>query len=165
VARHIGINYQAFLDDGILQIMSPEEVSAVAQEGIDIQLHTHSHQLIGKLGRSGELQKDIEENRRRIIELTGCTPVHFCYPSGKYSVEYLPALRELGIATATTCEPALATRTSNQLLLPRYVDTDARTQSEFESWLSGVGSLLMQLQGVARRSGSTATEAIVQVGP
>ena len=146
LARHIGIDYQAFLNSRILQIMSPEEIKAVAQQGIDIQLHTHSHQFVPKLARGGELQADIEENRRRIVELTGRHPIHFCYPNGKYNPEFLPALHELGIATATTCEPALAARNSNPLLLPRYVDTDARTQSEFEAWISGVGSLLTGLR-------------------
>ena len=146
LARHVGIDYSAFLDSRILQIMSPEEVSEIAQEGIDVQLHTHSHQLITTLVRGEGLEAEIGENRRRIFQLTGRTPVHFCYPSGKYSLESLPALRQLGIVTATTCDPDLAAKSSNPLLLPRYVDTDVRSEGEFEAWLSGVGSLLVRLR-------------------
>ena len=153
LANHIGIDYQAFLDGGILQIMSPEEVSAIAREGTDIQLHTHSHQLVTDLDQE-ELRTDIEENRRRIVELTGTDPVHFCYPNGKYSPECLPTLRDLGIATATTCEPALTAGNSNPLLLPRYIDTDTRTPSEFEAWLSGVGGLLPRLRARQNSNGN-----------
>ena len=76
--------------------------------------------------------------------------MHFCYPSGKYSLESLPALRQLGIVTATTCDPELVAKSSNPLLLPRYIDTDVRSEIEFEAWLCGVGSLLVRL-GVARK--------------
>src|SRR5271169_6501281 len=108
--------------------MSPAEVIASAEEGVDIQLHTHPHRLITTLDQDHELRAEIEENRTRILQLTGRNPVHFCYPSGKYGTEYLPALRQLGIATATTCEPDLAARSSDPLLLPRYVDTETQTQ-------------------------------------
>jgi peptidoglycan/xylan/chitin deacetylase (PgdA/CDA1 family) len=145
LARHVGLDYEAFLEGRILQIMSPEEVSAIAQEGVDIQLHTHRHRLIPTLGQGQELREEIEENRKRILQLTGHNPVHFCYPSGRYNAQCLPALRQLGIATATTCDPDLATRTSNPLLLPRYVDTEVQTQDSFYAWISGVGGLLVRL--------------------
>ncbi len=146
LARHIGIDYGAFLESRILQIMSPEEVSAIAQEGVDVQLHTHRHRLVTTLGHGEDLRTEIEENRKRIAEFTGRTPVHFCYPSGKYNSECLPALRRLGIETATTCVPDLAAKSSNPLLLPRYVDTEVQTQDSFDAWLSGVGSLLVRLR-------------------
>ena len=152
LARHLGIDYMGFVDSRILQIMDPEDVCAIAQEGIDVQLHTHSHRLITTLGQGEELRYEIEENRRRIFELTGRNPVHFCYPSGKYSLDSLPALRRLGIASATTCDPDLAARSSNPLLLPRYIDTDVRSDSEFEAWLSGVGSLLVRLRASKNHS-------------
>jgi peptidoglycan/xylan/chitin deacetylase (PgdA/CDA1 family) len=157
LARHVGIDYSAFLESYILQIMSPEDIRGIAQEGIDVQLHTHSHQLIPTLMRGEGLETEIGENRRRIFQLTGCNPVHFCYPSGKYNLESLPALRQLGIVTATTCDPDLVDRSSNPLLLPRYVDTDVRPEAEFEAWLSGVGSLLVRLGLSRNRYGSAAS--------
>ena len=154
LARHVGIDYGAFLQSRILQIMNPEEVSAIAQEGVDIQLHTHHHRLVTSLGQGQGLRTEIEENRKRIVYLTGRNPVHFCYPCGKYSVESLPVLRQLGIATATTCEPDLAARSSNPLILPRYVDTEVQTQDSFEAWLSGVSTLLMRLGLSSNRNGN-----------
>ena len=151
LALNIGIDYEAFLGSRILQIMSPAEVSATAEEGVDIQLHTHHHRLITTIDQDHELRAEIEENRTRIFQLTGRNPVHFCYPVGKYSPKYLPALRQLGIATATTCEADLAVRSSNPLLLPRYVDTEAQTMDSFEAWLSGVGSLLVRFRSSRNR--------------
>ena len=142
LAGHIGINYAAFLDSRLMQIMNPEEVTAVARAGIDVQLHTHRHQRVSRLGGQGLLQTAIDENRTRIVQLTGRNPVHFCYPSGDYRLDALPVLRELGIATATTCDPGLADGTSDPLLLPRYVDTSLQTESEFDGWLSGASSFL-----------------------
>jgi peptidoglycan/xylan/chitin deacetylase (PgdA/CDA1 family) len=154
LAHHVGIDYLAFVDSRVMQIMSPEDVRAISQEGIDVQLHTHSHRLITTLGNREELHTEIEENRTRIFQLTGLNPVHLCYPNGKYSIASLPALRQLGIVTATTCEPDLVARHSNPLLLPRYVDTGIQTESEFEAWLSGVGSVLMRLRVSRSRNGN-----------
>jgi len=146
MALHIGVDYSAFVDSRILQIMSPEEIAAIAQAGVDVQLHTHRHRLVTALGQGEELRDEIEENRRQLLEMTGRRAVHFCYPSGKYTLESLPVLRQLGIVTATTCEPGLASRGSHPLLLPRYIDTNSRSEAEFEAWLSGAGSLLAQLK-------------------
>ena len=154
LARHIGIDYLAFVDSRVMQIMSSEDVRAIAHEGVDIQLHTHSHQLITTLGTGEKLQSEIEENRSQILQLTGREPMHLCYPSGKFSLESLPALRRLGIMTATTCEPDLASASLDPLLLPRYVDTAVQTESEFEAWLSGAGSLLTRIRFSRNRYGN-----------
>jgi hypothetical protein len=59
-----------------------------------------------------------------------------------YRQEFLPWLTSEGVVSATTCDAGLASARSNPLLLPRLVDISARGKIEFESWLSGVGSLL-----------------------
>ena len=147
LARHIGFDYPAFLSRRLMHIMSPEEVSEIAREGVDVQLHTHRHQKVSKIGPQGKLPSAIEENRARIAQLTGRNPVHFCYPSGDYTLEALPVLRQLSIASATTCVPGLADKKSEPLLLPRYVDTSFQTEAEFEGWLSGASSFLSWRHG------------------
>jgi peptidoglycan/xylan/chitin deacetylase (PgdA/CDA1 family) len=147
MAGHIGLDYPAFVKTRILQIMDRQDVAAIADAGVDVQLHTHHHRLIPSLGLGEKLRFEIEENQRQILAMTGKRAVHFCYPSGKFSTESLPALRDLGIVTATTCEPAMAARESDPLLLPRYVDTEVKSPVDFEAWLSGVGSLLPQRHG------------------
>jgi peptidoglycan/xylan/chitin deacetylase (PgdA/CDA1 family) len=120
--------------------MNPDEVRAVAKAPrprIDIELHTHSHQTPED---PALFQREIVENRRRIEEMTGRRPKHFCYPSGVYRLPYLPVLRSEGVVTATTCEPGLVDRTTNQLLMPRFVDTMRVSDEEFQAWLDGAAA-------------------------
>jgi hypothetical protein len=52
-------------------------------------------------------------------------------------MEFFPWLTAEGVTSATTCEPSLASKTTNSLLLSRFVDTCAKTALEFEAWLDG----------------------------
>jgi hypothetical protein len=72
------------------------------------------------------------------VDLTGREPIHFCYPSGDYSREFLPWLEELGVKSATTCEQGLAGAASEPLVLPRILDRADVDALDFESWLCGV---------------------------
>jgi len=139
LAEILEIDYSAIAAKRILQLMNAREVAEVANDGIDVQLHSHRH-------RTPEeetlFRGEIKENRDRIRSLTGTEATHFCYPSGVYRLEFLEWLNKENVVSATTCDAGLVSRHANPLLLPRFVDTSGRTQLEFESWLSGVGSLL-----------------------
>ncbi len=148
LAQVLGIDYSAIVAKRILQLMNAREVAEVAKDGVDVQLHSHRH-------RTPEdevlFRREIEENRDRIRSLTGTDASHFCYPSGVYRREFLEWLNQEGVVSATTCDAGLINRYSNPLLLPRFVDTSGRTQLEFESWLSGVGSLLAVRRAAPQR--------------
>jgi peptidoglycan/xylan/chitin deacetylase (PgdA/CDA1 family) len=139
LAHNLGIDYQALSHKRILQLMNAHEVAAIASAGVDLQLHTHRHRTPED---ETSFRREITDNRERIHSLTGKSPAHFCYPSGVHRKEFFPWLENEGVLSATTCDVALVDRRSNRLLLPRFVDTWRRTQIEFESWLSGVGSLI-----------------------
>jgi peptidoglycan/xylan/chitin deacetylase (PgdA/CDA1 family) len=134
-AESLGIDYQSLVDRRIFQIMSPEEVTEVARGGIDIELHTHRHRTPSDRDL---FIREIRDNARRIEELTGRAPEHFCYPSGVVSPLFLPWLKECGVRSATTCQHGLATSSSDPLLLPRFLDGSGTDELDFESWLSGV---------------------------
>jgi peptidoglycan/xylan/chitin deacetylase (PgdA/CDA1 family) len=106
---------------------------------MDIQLHTHRHRTPSD--RTLFL-REIEDNRKRIEAMTGSRPTQFCYPSGAYEEAFLPWLREAGVESATTCDPGIATRSSEPLLLPRLVDSSTLSPVEFEGWLAGVADML-----------------------
>lgn len=139
LADRLNVDYDAVLSERILHLLNPAEVVQLAAQGIDVQLHTHRHRT--PLERQPFL-REIEDNRRAIEKITGSTASHFCYPSGLYDLQFLPWLSESGVASATTCDPGFTTRNTDQLLLPRLVDTSLFSPIEFEGWLSGISSIL-----------------------
>jgi hypothetical protein len=141
LASLLRVNYEELIQKRLLHIMTPEEVSRVASEEVDIQLHTHRHRTPSDRAL---FLREIEDNRKCIQAMTGSLPTHFCYPSGVYDEAFLPWLREAGIESAATCDPALTTRSSEPLLLPRLVDSSTLSPVEFEGWLAGVSNILPQ---------------------
>jgi peptidoglycan/xylan/chitin deacetylase (PgdA/CDA1 family) len=139
VTERAGLDYDALVESRLLTLMRPEEIRTLAAQGVDFQLHTHMH-------RSPEdpqdYVRDILLNRDRLDAMTGMHASHFCYPSGNYREGYLPVLREHGIESATTCDPGLATSSSDPLLLPRFVDNDEVAPVVFESWVTGLAARL-----------------------
>lgn len=118
-----------------LQIMDAGEVSGLAQAGIDFQLHTHRHRV--PLDET-LFAREIQDNRAAIAAMTGRPADHFCYPSNVHHHLFLPWLVKLGIVSAATSEPGMASLLSHALLLPRFVDSADVPPVEFESWVSGV---------------------------
>ena len=139
VARQLKLDYDALIEKRVMHLLAPDEVMRLAADGADIQLHTHRHRT--PLDRD-LFRREIEDNRHRIQAMTGLRPSHFCYPSGIYDHRFLPWLQEAGVVSATTCETGFASRSSNQLLLPRFLDSAALSSIEFESWLTGVSAAL-----------------------
>ena len=139
LAARVGADFDGFIRSRVLQIMTPDEIRSLPPE-IDVQLHTHRHRVPLTEAR---FRSEIEENRRALSSLRNGAPLDgFCYPSGVTDPRFVPWLRDLGVKTGLTCDPGLATATSDPLLLPRLVDTTGMTRLEFEAWLAGVASVL-----------------------
>ena len=139
LANLLEINYAEVLSKRIFQLMNSQEIAQLAREGVDFQLHTHRHCMPKD---KFLFQKEIRDNRESLNNKAPAERVHFCYPSGVYSREFLPWLTEEKIISATTCDVGLAGANTNPLLLPRMVDTSARNDLEFEAWLTGVAEFL-----------------------
>jgi peptidoglycan/xylan/chitin deacetylase (PgdA/CDA1 family) len=147
LASHLGVDYEALLEQRVMHNLTPDEVKRLAQDGFDIQLHTHRH----RTPKDQQLfLREIEDNRASIQKMTGHHGSHFCYPSGVYDPMFLPWLKQAGVVSATTCETGFATRGSNPLLLPRFLDNESLSDIEFESWLSGVARAIPQRRVGAR---------------
>ncbi|MBO0720970.1 MAG: polysaccharide deacetylase family protein [Blastocatellia bacterium] len=139
LAKHLSIDYEALLAKRILHLLNPQEVSGLADDGVDIQLHTHRHRT------PLEYQSfchEIEDNRTCIQSMTGNQATHLCYPSGIYNPAFFPWLKAMGVVSATTCDPGLASKKTNRMLLPRFVDTSLQEPIIFEGWLTGVSASL-----------------------
>jgi peptidoglycan/xylan/chitin deacetylase (PgdA/CDA1 family) len=139
LTAQLDVDYAALLEQRILHNLTPDEVGRLAAVGVDIQLHTHRHRT--PMDRQLFLL-EIEDNRKCIQEMTEKGPTHFCYPSGVYDLRFLPWLREAGVVSATTCELGFASRSSDRLLLPRFLDNATLSSIEFESWLTGISAAL-----------------------
>ena len=148
LAEVLGIDYATITRKRILQLMNAREVAEIARDGVDIQLHTHRHRTPEE---ENLFRREIADNRSRLQSITGREGRHFCYPSGIYRKEFFDWLKKERVDSATTCDAGLASPEDNPLLLPRFVDTSGRTQVEFESWLSGVGSLLALRKATPQR--------------
>jgi len=144
LAGALGLDYAALVATRVVHILTPNEVSVLARNGVDFQLHTHRHRTPSDRGL---FLREIHDNRERIRGITGDDPTHFCYPSGVHSLEWLPWLAEGGVRSATTGVPGLASPSANALLLPRLVDSAHLSPVEFQAWLSGVGAFLPRRSG------------------
>ena len=141
VAATLGVDYDAIVARGTLQIMPPDTVRALPGDLVDVQLHTHRH----RTPRDRTLfVREIKDNAILINELRGAAnPLEqFCYPSGDYYGEFFDWLRECGVRYATTCVPDLVSRTSDPMLVPRFIDTMHQSDATFEAWVSGFAALL-----------------------
>jgi peptidoglycan/xylan/chitin deacetylase (PgdA/CDA1 family) len=139
IAARLGIDYDGLAAQRLLTLLRPDEISQLAAEGVDFQLHSHEHR---SPVDAAAFVRDVLVNQQRIEALTGHHAVHFCYPSGNYRPTYPEALARAGIASATTCDPALATPLCDPMILPRFVDSGSVTPLIFRSWLTGLADRL-----------------------
>ena len=139
LAEHIGVDYAELRAKRILHLMNTDEVTELAEQSVDFQLHTHRH----RYPRDAQLlRREIRDNRLRIERLTHRPALHLCYPSGRYDHALLPCLESEQVESATTCDPGLVGSRSLRLLLPRFMDAQFVSASNFEGWLSGAAAFL-----------------------
>lgn len=138
IAERLGVDYQSILKNRILHLLSAEELTELSAEGVDIELHTHRHHA----PKSREyFRAELEENRKAIVQFTK-VPHHFSYPHGLYEKQFGEWLGSLEVFSATTCEPGLATNSSDRYKLPRLIDTSSLQLVELEGWISGFSKFL-----------------------
>jgi len=143
LAGTLGVDYAAFCRERRFHLMTPAEVRELAaRPGFRFELHTHRHCAPRDERR---FRREIRENRDRVAALTGTAPAHFCYPSGEYDPAFLPWLRDEGVQSATTCDPALAAPSGDLFRLPRLLDWSGLTPIEFDAWLCGSGHMVQRL--------------------
>jgi len=150
----LGDDYDAILAKRLLTVMTRDEAAEVARDGIDVELHTHRHRTPND---HTLFLREIADNRERIGLIRDGVARHFCYPSGVYRPEFLPWLREAGVTTATTCDPGLASRRSDPLLLPRLVDTSFLSPLDVEGWMTGMSGFFMPRKASAHVARSAAS--------
>lgn len=142
VCHHTAVDYGLLSSERWFHLMTPREVEAAADQGFAVELHTHHHRITYK--NEDCLKEEVALNREKIEVLTGQIPVHFCYPSGKFSTAAWPTLKDEGIASATTTQIGLVDDQSAVYALPRILDGQNISELEFEAEMSGFMELLRQ---------------------
>jgi peptidoglycan/xylan/chitin deacetylase (PgdA/CDA1 family) len=135
VADSLGMDLQRIRDRRLLQLMTPDEVTELAREGVDFQLHTHRHRTPRD---EAFLHRDLRDNEIRIERFTGTKPAHFCYPNGHVHDTLSSCLQQHHVRSATTCVPGLATPDTPLLAVPRLIDTTVISPLAFVGWVAGV---------------------------
>ena len=139
LAGLLGHDYNVFHSRRMLSLMSADQVKYASTSGVTIEAHTHRHRTPDDLDL---MTRELRDNARRIQEITGRRPVHFCYPSGVFNANYFPLLEEEGFRSATTCERALATRTGHRYTIPRWLDRQKHSERQYRGWLLGLRPLV-----------------------
>lgn len=108
-------------------MMRSEQVLALARAGMDIGGHTVTHPILTRVSLR-EAQREIEENRRHLLELVGCEPEVFAYPNGApdkdYGPEHVALVRQAGYRAAVSTVWGVAKRDTDVYQLPRFTPWD-----------------------------------------
>ena len=142
MARVLDVDIEPYLRERAFEYMRPGELAAGANGGLDVQLHTHNHNMHGLVGE--KVAEEIAANRTALAEVLGRDGVtfrHFCYPSGVTSPAIADFVDDLGLASSTTLAKGIAWPGTHRQLLPRLLDGEEVTDIEFEGRLCGMSEL------------------------
>ncbi len=149
LGERLGVDYYgALAESRILSIMNAGEIGELSRAGIDIELHTHRHD-IGT--RREDAVREIGECRAVLEPITGRKLEHFCFPGGRWSGSHQAWLEELGIRSAATCDRGLNDRSTSRFGLKRFGDDAALSRIEFEAELYGFAEAIRSIQARLRR--------------
>ena len=91
------------VDETEPELLAAEEVAELAQRGIEIGSHGHTHAEVGSLG-AATIEADLRTSRERIREITGTEPRYLAWPYGRTSAAGIEAARAAGFEAAFTTD-------------------------------------------------------------
>jgi len=148
LACRLGVDYDALARSRKLSLMTLEEIRALAELGVDIQLHTHRHQFPPD---EAEVRRELADNRAVLEPLLGRKCNHLCYPSGVFQPEQWPWLEDEGVLSAVTCEVGTNDGSTPRYGLRRFLDSESVLPIEFEAELAGFSEVLRRLRSRLRK--------------
>jgi peptidoglycan/xylan/chitin deacetylase (PgdA/CDA1 family) len=91
------------LSNGVKQadLMSPEQIRAWSQAGMEIGAHTQNHCQLPSLPDEDAL-REISASKEELADLIGREVEHFCYPYGIYEARHTAMAKTAGYQSATT---------------------------------------------------------------
>jgi peptidoglycan/xylan/chitin deacetylase (PgdA/CDA1 family) len=114
-------------------MMNAAQVRTLADAGMEIAAHTHSHPILARL-QPDEARDEIASNKALLEQVTGVPVTSFAYPNGRLGQDYTdvhPRLVEgLGFRCAVTTMAGTAGDLGRRFELPRCSPWD-RTQARY----------------------------------
>ncbi len=150
-----GIDTTPFIATRNFAYMTAAELRDAASLGLDVQLHTHRHDLRDL--SAAVITREITDNRAALGVILAANDrprasaaqgLHFCYPSGVASADAAETLRGLGLASATTTQQGLAWPGDSLFLLRRLMDGEQISAIGFEAEISGFADVLRAVRGL-----------------
>jgi len=132
-----------------ISFVNREELRQMIEDGLDIQLHTHGHRFPSE-DREDAI-REVTSNREYLNKVVPGNYAHFCYPSGQYQVDQIDDLRALNIVSASTTKGGLNRRDTPVYELRRLIDSDRKSDLEFEAKISGVSDLIENSKNLMRK--------------
>jgi peptidoglycan/xylan/chitin deacetylase (PgdA/CDA1 family) len=147
IGDRLHVDLRKLFEGRHLSLMNESELKQLVSDRIDIQLHTHRHQLPDQ---ESVIQREITDNRAVLEPIAQKSLRHLCYPSGIWSQQSWPYLTELQVTSATTCDPGLNVAGTPFLGLKRFLDGENISQIEFESEMCGFNDFLRKIRSSVR---------------
>lgn len=138
------VSYDAFIGSRQFHLSTIDEIGEMDMAGIDIQLHTHNHNIV-ETDRE-KLAEEIALNREHLAGHIAGIPDQFCYPSGVNAPAMAEILSASGVKSATLVDAGLVAPDTSNYFLPRILDGEEMHQIEVEAELAGFNECYRMLR-------------------
>jgi len=105
-------------------MMTPEEVKALAQAGMEVGGHTCRHPILQRVDDTTAFD-EIAQGRRAVEAIVSRAPELFAYPNGKPEADFGPRHAEMarraGFSYAFTTQRGVGTATTDPMQIPRFM--------------------------------------------
>jgi peptidoglycan/xylan/chitin deacetylase (PgdA/CDA1 family) len=140
LAAELHVDLGSQWNERIWHYLTPQEVRQLSDEGVSMQVHTHTHRTVVQWPDS--VYDEVSSCREYLEEITGQPARHFCYPSGLWKREAWGQLEKAGMVSAATCNVGPNFADTPALALRRCIDGESKSQLEFEFVVSGLRWLI-----------------------
>lgn len=143
VARALHMDLDELLRSRRWGYVTPAEARELAEAGVSVQLHTHTHPLF--LGDVEAYAEEVHRCRELVEAATGRPAADFCYPGGFWTRQAWPALERNGVRSAVTTHMGPNFARTPKWALRRVADGNSVPQILFELHVSGLRWLVAAL--------------------
>lgn len=140
----LDVSYDELITSRQFHLSTVDEIGEMNAAGIDIQLHTHNHNIVES--DRDRLATEIALNREHLAGHVSGVPDQFCYPSGVYAPAMAEILSAAGVKSATLVDAGLVSPDTSNYFLPRILDGEEMHQIEVEAELAGVNECYRALR-------------------